>query len=92
MARALGIDHGDRRFGVAISDFGASLASPRKVVEGEEALLRYLQELIPQEEVATIVVGLPLNMDGTTGGQAKKVLAFVVIERITANSSTILAV
>jgi putative Holliday junction resolvase len=76
MARILGIDHGDRRFGVAISDAGGTFASPREVVEGEEALWRALERLIAEEAVERIVLGLPLNMDGSLGPRARKVLAF----------------
>ena len=77
MGRYVGIDHGDRRFGVALSDAGAVLASPRDVVEGEAALERYLERLIRDEEVIGLVVGLPLNMDGSAGPRAAKVRAFV---------------
>ncbi len=76
MARVVGIDHGDRRFGVAISDAGGVLASPRDVVPGEDALMRYLDRLVPEEEIGELVVGLPLNMDGSSGPRVKKVLAF----------------
>ena len=76
MARIVGIDHGDRRFGVAISDAGGMLACPRDVVEGEDVLMSYLDRLLPEEEVAGLVVGLPLNMDGSSGPRARKVLEF----------------
>ena len=76
MARIVGIDHGDRRFGVAISDAGGMLACPRDVVEGEDVLMSYLDRLLPEEDVAGLVVGLPLNMDGSSGPRARKVLEF----------------
>lgn len=72
----LGIDYGDRRFGVAISDPSGSIAFPLEVIEGEEALLARLQEIIPDRNVRRIVVGLPLNMDGSFGPKAKQVTEF----------------
>jgi putative Holliday junction resolvase len=78
MARTLGLDVGDSRIGVALSDPLGILASPltiitRKDVEADtEAVLG----IIHQHEVASIVVGLPLSMDGSEGAQAEKVRAF----------------
>ncbi len=74
--RRVGIDHGDKRFGIAISDPSGMLATPRDVVEGEPAVLRYLDTLIPEEQIVGIVLGLPRNMDGSLGPRAEKVLAF----------------
>ena len=76
MPRVLGIDHGDKRIGVAISDAGGSLASPRRVVRGEAALFEYLEQLIPEEEVERIIVGLPLDMSGSVGPKALQVKDF----------------
>ncbi len=76
MGRVIGIDYGTKRFGLALSDTGRTLASPVAVLHGEAALRRELDRLIETEEVDRVVVGLPLNMDGSVGRKAKEVLAF----------------
>ncbi len=76
MGRILGIDYGTKRIGLALSDEGQILASPLTVVHGESALYRELERLCAEESVERLVVGLPLNMNGTIGPKAKEVLAF----------------
>jgi putative Holliday junction resolvase len=77
--RHLGLDVGDRRIGVALSDETATLASPLMTVTrvggGKDAEM--LADLARRHEAAAVVVGLPLNMDGTRGPQAEKVLGLV---------------
>ena len=78
--RILGIDYGRRRVGLAVSDEAAFLARPLDPYMRTRSLERDLEHLarIAQEfEVATIVVGLPLNMDATKGEMAVEVEAFV---------------
>jgi putative holliday junction resolvase len=76
--RSLGLDVGDRRIGVAISDALSLLASPLTVLERKneafdiEAILRIVKE----NQVGLIIVGLPRSMNGTIGPQAEKVKAF----------------
>lgn len=76
MGRILGIDYGTKRIGLALSDSGQILASPLTVVHGETALYRELERLLNEEPVERLVVGLPLNMNGTVGPKAREVLAF----------------
>lgn len=76
MGRILGIDYGTRRIGLAMSDAGETLAFPLTVVEGERDLHRELERLLAEESVERIVVGLPLNMNGTIGPKAREALAF----------------
>ncbi len=76
MGRILGIDYGTKRIGLALSDVGQILATPLTVVHGESALHRELERLCAEESVERLVVGLPLNMNGTIGPKAKEVLAF----------------
>ena len=76
--RALGIDLGSRRIGVAVSDSGGRLASPVEVVarSGDEARdHRRLLALAEEYEVECIVVGLPLSLDGSLGPAAVAALA-----------------
>ena len=76
MAKLLGLDHGDKRFGIALSDAGKVIATPRLVVEGEEALWQTLDSLMGEEDIEAVVIGLPLNMDGSEGPRARKVIEF----------------
>ncbi len=74
MPRYLGIDYGRRRIGLAISDPFGTLATPLATLpsSGEPAGdARNVIELADREEVDAFVVGLPMNMDGTEGPQAK---------------------
>ncbi|MBC7097675.1 Holliday junction resolvase RuvX [Candidatus Bipolaricaulota bacterium] len=76
--RVLGLDVGDRRIGVALSDESGTVAQGRGVYtcRGEEEDLSYFAELCRREGVEKIVVGLPLHMDGSEGEQAAKARAF----------------
>ncbi len=74
----MGLDVGDRRIGVALSDATGILASPFGIVErsDSEAAVAEIVEIARQHEVAVIVVGMPRTMGGTLGPQALKVRAF----------------
>ena len=74
MSRIVGIDYGDRWSGLALSDPTRILAWPLKVVDGEAALFAELRVLLKEEGVDLIVIGLPLNMDGTVGPRARQVI------------------
>ena len=79
MSRALGIDFGTRRIGLALSDPTGTLASPLPFLEntGVKQVVSKLKQMVADQQIATIVVGLPRNMDGTYGPSAQKVQAFV---------------
>ena len=79
MNRALGIDFGTRRIGLALSDPTGTLASPLPFLEntGVKQVVSKLKQMVADQQIATIVVGLPRNMDGTYGPSAQKVQAFV---------------
>jgi len=72
--RYLGIDPGRRRVGLAISDPGATFASPLEVLERRSAdqVASEIASLCRHEAVEAVVVGLPLNMDGTKGPAARE--------------------
>ena len=66
--RVLGIDYGDSRVGIAITDPLGFTAQGLETVThngNDKFLLRRLDEIMSQYEVGTIVVGMPFNMDGT---------------------------
>jgi len=69
--RALGLDLGDARIGVAISDDERRLAVPLGTVRtGAPADLRAIAQLVREHGVTVVVVGLPLVMSGTGGARA----------------------
>jgi putative Holliday junction resolvase len=77
--RILGLDIGDRRIGVALSDPQGILASPLTIIErsDEQAGIKAIVAIVTQKEVGRIIVGLPLSMNGSIGEQAKKVEVFI---------------
>ena len=76
--RSLGLDIGDRRTGVAISDSEGILALPLAVIDSrdEEATIADILKFVQQYEVERIIVGLPRSLNGDLGEQANKVTAF----------------
>lgn len=78
MGRLMGLDIGDRRIGIALSDMGRRIASPHSVYQrvGYGPDTRFLSALAQEHEVAYVVAGLPRNMDGSLGEQAQKAQAF----------------
>jgi len=78
MGRVLGIDYGDSRIGLAMSDPLKIIASPFKTIrnEGNEKCLQVFQSLIKEKDVEAIVVGLPMGLKGQETVQTKKVREF----------------
>lgn len=73
-SRALGLDLGSKRIGVAIGDRTGTIASPLQVLQRSGNVKRDHQaiaELVIEEEADIVVVGLPLNMNGSSGPAAK---------------------
>jgi putative Holliday junction resolvase len=72
--RALGLDLGSKRIGVAIGDRTGTIASPLQVLQRSGSVRRDHQaiaDLVIEEEADIVVVGLPLNMNGSSGPAAK---------------------
>jgi len=76
--RRLGLDIGDKRIGVALSDPQGILASPFTIIDRKDEKLdiEAITSIVSQKQVEQIIVGLPYSMDGSIGGQADKVRAF----------------
>ncbi|MFH1410103.1 MAG: Holliday junction resolvase RuvX, partial [Patescibacteria group bacterium] len=74
----LAIDYGDKRVGVAVSDYNKEIAFPRDFLEysSEKKLIADLRKLCEEENIVKIILGLPIMMDGTLGGRAKKTQKF----------------
>lgn len=83
--RYLAIDHGLKRTGLAICDRGENMSSPFAVLEGKtDMVLAKIVKTIRDEEIEGVVIGLPLNMDDSEGGQAKYVRKFAKeLEKLT---------
>jgi len=74
--RILGIDAGERRIGVAISDPGRSFALPLNSVLADGGEFDAIQRLVTAEEIAELVVGLPLSLSGEESAQTNRVREF----------------
>ena len=75
MSRIVGIDPGEVRIGLAISDEEQSIAFPRATVTaggGAEESARNVQRALADEDVEMAIVGLPLRLDGTEGEAARR--------------------
>ena len=73
----LGIDYGEVRIGLAISDPTGTIASPIAAIEATgTGDPETIVDIAAEREVLTIVVGLPLSLDGSHGPAARKVTAF----------------
>lgn len=80
MSRAIALDIGTRRIGVALSDSEGTVATPYEVVQrsgSHERDHRRIQELVDEAGADVVVVGLPLSLDGSLGPAARTVLAEV---------------
>ena len=73
-----GLDLGDKTIGVAISDLRRGVATPTEVIRREKFTLdaQRLLTLLTLREVAGIILGLPLNMDGSAGPRVQSTRAF----------------
>jgi putative Holliday junction resolvase len=85
MGRMLGVDYGTRRVGFAVSDAMGIVATPlfTRDVLSEAQAIRAVCEVAAEKGAVRVVVGFPLNMDGTKGPMALQVEEFVrrLVER-----------
>ena len=73
MKRIMGIDYGDARTGIAVSDLLCSIVGTTKVIHSRnmDKTIAAVCELLNGSDIGEIVVGLPKNMDGTEGARAE---------------------
>ena len=78
MSRIVALDHGTRRIGVAVAEIETGMAFARPALQrrSEQRDLAVIGDLCAAESAALVVIGLPLNMDGTEGPQAAAARAF----------------
>ena len=76
--RIMGIDYGKVRIGIALTDLLKTIASPYEVYKSVSLQkdVEYFVKLVKEKEVEKIVLGLPLNMDGSEGERAKRTRIF----------------
>ena len=80
LKRALAIDYGDRRTGIAVSDMLGITAQPVETIfhdNDDSKVVERVAELVKQYEIDRIVYGFPLNMNGTQGPRVEKTLKFI---------------
>lgn len=78
MQRVMGVDYGDVRTGIALSDANRFLASGIGTIKegGMRATAKKVAALAAEHDAGIIVIGLPKNMDGSEGASAQKIRAF----------------
>jgi len=77
----LGIDYGSKRMGLAVSDLSCTIASSYKILyrKNVEQDIAELKKVIEEKEIGAIVMGLPLQMNGTEGNIAEEVRKFATV-------------
>ena len=78
MGRALGIDFGTKRVGLALSDRSNMIASPYKTLNyvSEKDLITQLETIVTKNDIEILVLGLPISMKGEDTAQTMKVRNF----------------
>lgn len=78
MNRILGVDYGEKRIGIASGDLELGIATPLQMVEVRNAdqAVEAVKRVCAEKEAGKVVVGLPINMDGSEGPAATGALAF----------------
>ncbi|MDU2557349.1 MAG: Holliday junction resolvase RuvX [Anaerococcus prevotii] len=79
MSRIMGLDVGNKTIGVALSDPMFLLANALETIKRKKAStdIERIKEIVEENDVKLIVVGLPKNMNNTIGPQAMRVISFV---------------
>lgn len=77
--RLLALDLGDKTIGLAISDTGFTIATPLQTIRRKKFKqdATALEEIIKKEDIGGLLIGMPLNMDGTEGPRAQSTRAFI---------------
>ncbi len=76
MAKAVGVDYGTKRIGIAISDSSQIIAKSLCAIENKN-IFSFLKDLLEKEEVDTIVIGEAKNLDTTETDSSKQICQFV---------------
>ena len=85
-SRLLGIDLGTKRIGIAISDYNQKVATPLETIDNSKQvkLIDALESIIAEYDIRGIIIGNPINMDGTYGksSQSAKDIAINISNKI----------
>ena len=83
MKRIMGVDYGDARTGIAVSDLLCSIVGSTTVIHSRNAekTITQIKELVTKHDVGQIVMGLPKNMNGTEGPRAQLCREFAQLLR-----------
>jgi len=78
VGRLLGVDHGDRRIGLALSDPIPMIASPLKtiLVNNNQDAINAILDIVKEYDIVLVVIGLPIGMKGNETAQTKHVQKF----------------
>ena len=74
--RTLGIDYGTARVGLALSDEFGILASPYRTLAYSKEILREIADVVREQEVGTVVLGIPYDLNGAVTESTKRTMAF----------------
>lgn len=74
--KSLGIDYGNKRIGVAVSDDSGILAFPHATVENTPASFSEIQRIVTEEKAEAVVIGMPMSFSGGMSAQAQAVRRF----------------
>ena len=79
-SRLLGIDPGNKNIGFAICDENKKVATPLKVLQKSkfEVLIKQINQIIKENQIKGIVIGNPMNMDGTSGKSSQSARDFAI--------------
>ena len=79
LSRVLGLDYGERRIGLALSDPLGIIARPLAIIDRKKTTdyISRISEIISEKKITSIVVGLPLTLKGHNSKQTEIVLAFI---------------
>ncbi len=77
-SRLLGIDPGNKNIGFAICDENKKVATPLKIIQRTkfQMLLKAINDIIKENNIKGIIVGNPINMDGTSGKSSQSIIDF----------------
>ncbi len=75
--KILGLDIGEKRIGVALSDRDEKLSAPFSIIKNNSNFKPVLEKIIKEYHIEKIVIGMPYTLRGDIGGQSRKVIQFV---------------
>ncbi len=76
--RILGVDYGERKIGIALSDYTNTIATPLCVIDVQKSdPIKEIDNIVKEHDIKKIVVGMPINMNGTIGERANITKEFI---------------